>query len=93
MKITIKSVANYTRIYLTSAILCSFYGYASAAIPIQKWTLPNGATVFFVESPTIAMLDVQIDFDAGSRRDPLEKAGLASVTAGQAGKGSTLAVE
>ena len=33
------------------------------------------------------MLDVQIDFDAGSRRDPFDKAGLASVTAGQAGKG------
>ena len=33
------------------------------------------------------MLDVQIDFDAGSRRDPSDKAGLASVTAGQAGKG------
>ena len=58
-----------------------------AGIPIQKWTLPNGATVFLVESPAIAMLDVQIDFDAGSRRDSLDKAGLASVTAAQAGKG------
>ena len=58
-----------------------------AAIPVQKWTLPNGATVFLVESPAIAMLDVQIDFDAGSRRDPVDKAGLASVTAGQAGNG------
>jgi len=58
-----------------------------AAIPVQKWILPNGATVFLVESPAIAMLDVQIDFDAGSRRDPVDKAGLASVTAGQAGKG------
>ena len=49
--------------------------------------LPNGASVFLVESPAIAMLDVQIDFDAGGRRDPLGKAGLASVTAAQAGKG------
>ena len=62
-------------------------GYAAAAIPIQKWALPNGATVFLVESPAIAMLDVQIDFDAGSRRDPFDQSGLASVTAGQAGKG------
>ena len=87
MKITIKSVAARISICLTSAILSTFSGYATAAIPIQNWTLPNGASVFLVESPAIAMLDVQIDFDAGSRRDPLEKVGLASVTAGQAGKG------
>ena len=87
MKITIKSVAAGISICLTSAILSTVSGYATAAIPIQNWTLPNGASVFLVESPAIAMLDVQIDFDAGSRRDPLEKVGLASVTAGQAGKG------
>jgi zinc protease len=58
-----------------------------AAIPIQKWVQPSGASVYLVESPAIAMLDVQIDFDAGSRRDPASKAGLASVTASLAGKG------
>ena len=36
-----------------------------------------------VESPAIAMLDVQIDFDGGSRRDPAAKAGLASMMAAQ----------
>ena len=35
----------------------------------------------------IPMLDVQADFDAGSRRDPAPQAGLASVTALMAGKG------
>ena len=87
MKFTIKSIAACARIYWATAILCTLSGYAVAGIPIQKWTLPNGATVFLVESPAIAMLDVQIDFDAGSRRDSAEKAGLASVTAAQAGKG------
>ena len=33
------------------------------------------------------MLDVQIEFDAGSRRDPAEKAGLAGVTASMIEKG------
>jgi zinc protease len=33
------------------------------------------------------MVDVQIDFDAGSRRDPSEQAGLASVTAMMVSKG------
>ena len=87
MKNTLKSIAVRARIYWATAVLCTVAGYAAAAIPIQKWTLPNGATVFLVESPAIAMLDVQIDFDAGSRRDPSDKSGLASVTAGQAGKG------
>ena len=87
MTITIKSIAVYASVYCTTAVLVTFSGYALAAIPIQKWTLQSGATVFLVESPAIAMLDVQIDFDAGSRRDPAGKAGLASATAGQAGKG------
>ncbi len=59
-----------------------FYQSCMAAIAIQQWTQANGARVYLVESPAIAMLDVQIDFDAGSRRDPQGKAGLASVTAG-----------
>ena len=54
---------------------------ALAAIPIQNWTQASGAKVYLVESPAIAMLDVQIDFDAGSRRDPPGQAGLASMTA------------
>jgi zinc protease len=33
------------------------------------------------------MVDVQIDFDAGSRRDPAEQAGLASVTAAMMSRG------
>ena len=43
--------------------------------------------VFLAQSPAIPMVDLQIDFDAGSRRDPVDKAGLASVTASMAGKG------
>ena len=56
---------------------------ALATIPVQHWTQASGAKVYLVESPAIAMLDVQIDFDAGSRRDPPDRAGLASVTASQ----------
>ena len=60
---------------------------AWAAIPIQQWTQASGVKVYLVESHAIAMVDMQIDFDAGSRRDPPDKAGLASVTAGMASKG------
>ena len=53
---------------------------AQAALTIQHWTLPNGARVYFVENRTIPMLDVNVDFDAGGRRDPAGKSGMASLT-------------
>ena len=53
-----------------------------AAIPIEHWTHATGARVYLVASPSIPMLDVQLDFDGGSRRDPAAQAGLASATAG-----------
>ena len=52
-----------------------------AGIPIEHWTQPNGAQVYLVPSPSIPMVDVQIDFDAGSRRDAPRQAGLANLTA------------
>ncbi|MEO6354004.1 MAG: pitrilysin family protein [Burkholderiaceae bacterium] len=55
-------------------------GAAHAALQIQNWTLDNGARVLFVENHTIPMLDVSVDFDAGARRDPAGKAGLAAFT-------------
>ena len=61
--------------------------FAFATIPVQHWTQPSGAKVYLVESPAIAMVDVQIDFDAGSRRDPPGQAGLASLTATMLEKG------
>ena len=40
---------------------------ARAAIPIQHWTMASGARVYLVESPSIAMVDLQIDFDGGAQ--------------------------
>ncbi len=58
-----------------------------AAIPVQQWTQASGARVYLVESPAIAMVDVQLDFDAGSRRVSAEQAGLAGAAAGLFSKG------
>ena len=66
--------------------LCGL-GSAQAAARIEHWTQPSGAQVYLVQSPHIPMLDVQIDFDAGSRRDPAGQAGLAAAAALMAGKG------
>ena len=60
---------------------------AHAGIPIEHWTQANGAQVFLVQSPGLPMVDVQIDFDAGGRRDPTGRSGLASATAMMIGKG------
>jgi len=54
---------------------------AYAGIPLQHWTQASGVQVFLVESPAIPMVDLRIEFDAGARRDPAGKAGLASLTA------------
>ena len=54
---------------------------ALAAIPIQHWTHASGARVYLVASPSIPMLDVQINLDGGSRRDPPSQAGLAAAMA------------
>jgi zinc protease len=52
-----------------------------AAIDIEHWTEASGARVYLVSSHSIPMVDVQIDLDGGSRRDPARQAGLASATA------------
>lgn len=60
---------------------------AAAALPIQKWQQASGAQVWLVESPSLPMIDVQLDFDAGARRDPADKSGLAGATASMTAKG------
>ncbi|MDF1484817.1 pitrilysin family protein [Ramlibacter sp. H39-3-26] len=85
MTFTIKKIA------ATAGIVCAgavFHMQAAwAALPIAHWVRQSGAQVYFVESPTIPMVDVQIDFDAGSRRDPAPQAGLADAVADMADKG------
>jgi len=68
----------------TLAFTCA---QAQAALPIQNWTQPGGARVWLIESHVLPMVDVNIDFDAGGRRDPAEQAGLAGVTASLTSKG------
>ena len=54
---------------------------AWADLPITHWTHTSGAQVYLVESPGIPMVDVQMDFDAGERRSPQGKTGLAGAFA------------
>ncbi|WP_042425921.1 M16 family metallopeptidase [Comamonas granuli] len=83
--LAIKNIA--VRALLVSAAALFVQNPAWALLPIQHWQEPSGAQVWLVQSPAIPMVDVQIDFDAGSRRDPSEQAGLAQAVAGMATKG------
>jgi len=69
------------RIFLL-ILVCLFGSAAHAGVDIQRWTTPSGARVLFVASPVLPMLDVQIDFAAGSLYVAEEKAGLAGLTVG-----------
>jgi zinc protease len=51
-----------------------------AGAKIEHWVSPSGARVYFVESRVLPMLDVQVDFAAGSMFDPAGKSGLAALT-------------
>jgi zinc protease len=53
---------------------------ASAGVAIEHWTTSSGARVQFVASHDLPMLDIQVDFAAGSMFDPADKAGLAALT-------------
>jgi zinc protease len=62
--------------------VCLFGTQVQAAMPIEHWTHASGAQVYLVSTPSLPMLDVQVNFDGGSRREPMAKAGLANATAG-----------
>ena len=55
---------------------------AQAGVRIESWQAPSGARVYFAEVHDLPILDVAIDFRAGSIYDPPGKAGLAGLTHG-----------
>jgi len=53
---------------------------AQATLPVRQWQTASGARVLFVETHDLPMLDVAVDFPAGTSRDTREKSGLAALT-------------
>lgn len=64
------------------ALLLSQFASQSvlAGVKIEHWVSPTGTRVYFVESRVLPMLDIQVDFAAGSMFDPKGKSGLAALT-------------
>lgn len=58
----------------------SFYSHwALASLPIEHWQTSSGARVYFVENHDLPMLDINIEFAAGSGQDTAGQSGLASL--------------
>ncbi len=53
---------------------------AQAAVNIQHWQTSTGAEVYFVENHDLPIIDISINFAAGTARDEKAKAGLAGIT-------------
>jgi zinc protease len=53
---------------------------ALAILPIEQWQSASGAKVLFVANRDLPMLDVSVDFPAGSAYDTPEKSGAAAMT-------------
>lgn len=65
---------------LAAALAACFAVAVQAAPQIQHWRAPTGAQVYFVEDHDLPMLDVAVNFPAGSAYDAPDKKGVAALT-------------
>lgn len=67
---------------LLACLVLALSPRAALAVPtLERWTHASGAEVHLVSTDALPMLDLQLDVDAGSRRDPSHQNGLAAATA------------
>jgi zinc protease len=73
-------MSNNIQRWICALTLCLAAAPAWSLLPIQHWTTKQGARVYFVEAHNLPMLDVSVDFPAGSAYDTREKSGVAALT-------------
>jgi zinc protease len=61
-------------------LLISFNLVANAAVKINHWQTSTGAQVYFVENHDLPIIDMAVNFPAGSARDTKTTSGVAGVT-------------
>ncbi|MCX7189539.1 MAG: insulinase family protein, partial [Methylotenera sp.] len=69
-----------TKILVLHLMLSLFSLSAEAAVKIQQWQTNSGAEVYFVENHDLPIVDLSVNFAAGSVHDTVEKSGLAGIT-------------
>ena len=70
-----------------ASIATFFVAQAYAVLPIQEIPLSNGTKAYLIQTNAIPMVDIEISIDAGSRYDPKNQSGLASLTAAMLTRG------
>ena len=66
--------------YLVIFFISLFSIAAQAALKINHWQTTSGSDVYFVENHDLPIIDLAVNFPAGSARDSKEKSGIAGVT-------------
>ncbi|HEY9210165.1 MAG TPA: pitrilysin family protein [Methylotenera sp.] len=65
---------------LITASFLAFSSAVQAGVKIQQWQTASGSEVYFVENHDLPIVDISVNFAAGSARDSAEKSGVAGVT-------------
>jgi zinc protease len=71
-----------------ATLMLSLFTTRADALDMKRMTLSNGAVLLVSEQHLLPMVTISIAFDAGSRRDPNGKAGLAELTANSLTQGT-----
>lgn len=73
----------FAKLRVSWVLLCglSVIAMPASAAELMRWTRSDGSRVMYIESRSNPILDIKVEFDAGSRWDPVNKAGLAEMTA------------
>lgn len=70
---------NYIGRFILSAVLLISLT-ANAGLNIQQWQTSSGAEVYFVENHDLPIVDISVNFAAGSARDDKAKSGTSAIT-------------
>ena len=62
------------------SVILFLSNFATAELNIKHWKSNNGASIYFIENHDLPIVDINVDFRAGSVKDTKQKSGLASLT-------------
>jgi zinc protease len=66
--------------FIFTLVLSLFVFTVHAAVKIQHWQTSSGSEVYFVENHDLPIIDISLNFPAGSVRDTKQTSGVAGVT-------------
>ncbi|MDO9150082.1 MAG: pitrilysin family protein [Methylotenera sp.] len=75
----IKRIVTSSLLVISSSVMFAVTS-VHAAVNIQQWQTSAGSEVYFVENHDLPILDISVNFAAGSARDTAEKSGVAGIT-------------